>query len=388
MQNRITNPGDMRSEALHQAVFGQMGITNFYDMERAKERGLNDPRFLPSYMRFLLKNTPDRNAAQYSMKQDLGIGMLQSDALFKQFPRGITERDMGKVKAILEGGKGKLASGAAAAMGLPGNQLRKIESSIHDLMISGAEPLVQYAADQLSQLTDIAGSSKTTAEKVGLLADHVLGQKPGTSIAAGRGLAKVAKEMKHPFAPPAFTKSRDFYNAFVGGEGYGMGPMGPSIHALDWKKQVRFLAGSLGGKIISEDRPGSHTVTGRLSRHATGRAFDIGGSPKRLEAIYDAIRGAYGGQIDELFYTPRGSIKNDKFYSPGHFNHAVEGQHRDHVHVSLKDTADAVTIRHVIEEHGTVGEASKRALYQAIKEVTHAVQHEHARTHPNHRNRR
>lgn len=64
------------------------------------------------------------------------------------------------------------------------------------------------------------------------------------------------------------------------------------------------------------------------SYHYLGRAFDANGATSDMAAYFDYVAENYGASITELFYDPRGAIKNGKHIP-------AIGGHVDHVHTAL-----------------------------------------------------
>lgn len=88
-------------------------------------------------------------------------------------------------------------------------------------------------------------------------------------------------------------------------------------------KQAMDLATSRGLKITSTTG-GTHVAN---SFHYLGRAFDASGSPQQMAAYFDAAKARWPG-VTELFYDPRGAVKNG---SPI----PAIGGHSDHVHTAF-----------------------------------------------------
>jgi hypothetical protein len=85
---------------------------------------------------------------------------------------------------------------------------------------------------------------------------------------------------------------------------------------------------------ITSTNTGKHATN---SLHYKNRAVDLGGprpgDGPGMRRIFETIRGAFGGKITELFYTPMGySIKNGAVTAP-----IAAAGHRDHVHAGLAD---------------------------------------------------
>lgn len=75
------------------------------------------------------------------------------------------------------------------------------------------------------------------------------------------------------------------------------------------------------GLTITSTTGGRHTPG---SYHYRGRAIDVAGSPAQMAAYYNRLAGT---RPTELFYDPRGGIKNGQQIG-------AIGGHRDHVHVA------------------------------------------------------
>lgn len=77
------------------------------------------------------------------------------------------------------------------------------------------------------------------------------------------------------------------------------------------------------GLVITATTNGVHTPG---SYHYQGRAFDAAGTPKQMAKFFDRI--AKMKSPTELFYDPKGAIKNGQRIPP-------IGGHSDHVHVAF-----------------------------------------------------
>jgi hypothetical protein len=75
------------------------------------------------------------------------------------------------------------------------------------------------------------------------------------------------------------------------------------------------------GLTITSTTGGRHTPG---SYHYRGRAIDVAGTPAQMAAYYNRLAGT---RPTELFYDPRGGIKNGQQIG-------AIGGHRDHVHVA------------------------------------------------------
>ncbi|MGW8565651.1 phage tail tape measure protein [Isoptericola sp. NPDC055881] len=107
---------------------------------------------------------------------------------------------------------------------------------------------------------------------------------------------------------------------WTGGTPRGVAAMTKAVHAIDG-----------GARITSGYRPGAVTATGYPSYHGMGRAIDIV-SPN-MGRTFDLLARAFGSKAKELYYTPRGFIRN------GHYTNDVAAvtrrTHRSHVHLAL-----------------------------------------------------
>lgn len=76
---------------------------------------------------------------------------------------------------------------------------------------------------------------------------------------------------------------------------------------------------------ITSTTGGTHVPT---SWHYKGRAFDAAGKASDMAAFWEYARTTYGSELLELFYDPKGAIKNGAKI-------AAIGGHSDHVHVAI-----------------------------------------------------
>ncbi|WP_344008900.1 tape measure protein, partial [Isoptericola halotolerans] len=117
-------------------------------------------------------------------------------------------------------------------------------------------------------------------------------------------------------------------NGFGDGEGHGwpgttprgVGQMTQAVKSLD-----------PGAQITSGYRPGAVTATGRPSYHGMGRAVDIV-SPN-MGRTFDLLAQAFGSQAKELYYTPRGFIRNGR--RTNDVADVTRRTHNNHVHLAL-----------------------------------------------------
>jgi TP901 family phage tail tape measure protein len=84
-------------------------------------------------------------------------------------------------------------------------------------------------------------------------------------------------------------------------------------------------------RITSGYRPGAITATGYPSYHGMGRAIDIV-SPN-MGRTWDILRRAFGTQAKELYYTPRGFIRNGRLTTD--VAPVTRQTHYSHVHLAL-----------------------------------------------------
>jgi len=100
----------------------------------------------------------------------------------------------------------------------------------------------------------------------------------------------------------------------------GVGQMSQAVKAMDPT-----------ARITSGYRPGAVTATGYPSFHGMNRAVDIVSAD--MGRTWDMLRSAFGTSAKELYYTPRGFIRN------GHLTNDVAAvtrrTHRSHVHLAL-----------------------------------------------------
>jgi TP901 family phage tail tape measure protein len=114
------------------------------------------------------------------------------------------------------------------------------------------------------------------------------------------------------------------------GDGEGAGWPGKTPHGVS---QMTSAVKSLdsGAQITSGYRPGAVTSTGYPSYHGMGRAIDIV-SPN-MGRTWDLLRRAFGSRAKELYYTPRGFIRNGQMTND--VASVTRAQHYSHVHLAL-----------------------------------------------------
>ncbi|MEU2199680.1 phage tail tape measure protein [Isoptericola sp. NPDC019482] len=106
---------------------------------------------------------------------------------------------------------------------------------------------------------------------------------------------------------------------WTGGVPRGVSAMSKAVRSID-----------PGARITSGYRPGAVTATGYPSYHGMGRAIDIV-SPN-MGRTWDLLRRAFGSQAKELFYTPRGFLRNGVM---GGAAPVTRRTHYSHVHLAL-----------------------------------------------------
>jgi TP901 family phage tail tape measure protein len=84
-------------------------------------------------------------------------------------------------------------------------------------------------------------------------------------------------------------------------------------------------------RITSGYRPGAITATGHPSYHGMGRAIDIV-SPN-MGRTWDLLRRAFGSKAKELYYTPRGFVRNGRLTND--VAAVTKRTHFSHVHLAL-----------------------------------------------------
>lgn len=119
------------------------------------------------------------------------------------------------------------------------------------------------------------------------------------------------------------------FTALGKGDGEGMYTGGTPRGVAAMSSAVRQMDPS--ARITSGYRPGAKTATGFTSYHALGRAIDIV-SPN-MGRTFDMLRAAFGPRIKELYYTPRGFIRNGRPTTD--VAPVTRRTHRDHVHLAL-----------------------------------------------------
>jgi hypothetical protein len=189
LQDSVTNPGDEASEALDFSVFRKMGAKSLYDVKMLQEEGLNNRKYLPTLFQTVEGSAPNNEAA------DIGLNMKTKGALSLHMLKALrgklggrlsnlTTGSLSDLEGMLGHGAGFVAKGGAGAMeNMPGNQLRKIEAHLHDILMKIGEPaldkLIKLAdkADQTAtSLQGILTSNATIAHKTTAMADLMMRQ--------------------------------------------------------------------------------------------------------------------------------------------------------------------------------------------------------------------
>ncbi|MFI2104102.1 phage tail tape measure protein [Isoptericola sp. NPDC019693] len=114
------------------------------------------------------------------------------------------------------------------------------------------------------------------------------------------------------------------------GDGEGAGWTGSTPRGVSqMSKAVRSM--DPGARITSGYRPGAVTATGYPSYHGMGRAIDIV-SPN-MGRTFDLLARAFGSRAKELYYTPRGFIRNGR--RTNDVAAVTRRMHYSHVHLAL-----------------------------------------------------
>lgn len=97
-----------------------------------------------------------------------------------------------------------------------------------------------------------------------------------------------------------------------------------------WQQMYNAVAAAVPGTHLSSGYRNTMTATGRVSRHALGRAVDLTGN---MDRIFEWIHGAYPNAY-ELIYSPKGG--RQLYHGAPHFyGEPTRGDHWDHVHWSM-----------------------------------------------------
>ncbi|QUE26056.1 tape measure protein [Microbacterium phage SanaSana] len=112
------------------------------------------------------------------------------------------------------------------------------------------------------------------------------------------------------------------------------GGAGKGTKGMGWKAMWDIVKQAVPGAIKTSDfRPGSRTVNGGMSYHASGRAIDV--IPASM-ATFNALARLFPN-ASELIYTPAGSrqLLNGKPFAG--WSAAVKAQHYNHVHLAMRN---------------------------------------------------
>jgi hypothetical protein len=222
--------------------------------------------------------------------------------------------------------------------------------SQHTLLQSGSRgPEVKDLQQRLTQAGFQAGNSGVFDDKTasavqqyqqakGLQVDGKVGQQTWGSF-LGQQLPPGTQMLKGGGGAPAgggdpTGRNKDTFEPAPGGAkpgatpgaapGAATGPAGAfpangsNREKLDWAMKT---AQGMGLRITSTTG-GTHTPGSYLYK---GRAVDVAGSPAQMAKFFDTLRGT---RPTELFYDPRGGIKNGQSIG-------AIGGHGDHVHVAF-----------------------------------------------------
>jgi hypothetical protein len=394
LNDSITNPKSDAAEALNQQVFLKMGAKGIFDMEEMKEQGLSNKNYLPTLIKTVMQGTNNEKEARFVLKAQTGFSMTQWKELGAKIPgglAGITPDRMGQVENYLKHGV-DISGGAAKTMNTKGNQLRMGEATmdavmqrIGDVVVDKVAPLSRWLSDKaLPVFNMIDASGKTTAEKTTALADYFIGE-PADKLMGGT--------LSNPDIAKAHALKGMQEGVFGEGLRYSiLNKLYPD--AQPGALGLRGLAAQYGLAKVSGFRANSKTRgTGRPSLHSLGTpanpgAFDFGGAPDKMGAFFDAVRQQFGdANIKELIYSPKGMVKDGRYYAPGTFGKKTMDDHWDHVHGAVKGMGDNTLTIHV-QHDGIVGPHAQAQIDHAVGKAIDKKQTEKARTMPNKRNAR
>jgi hypothetical protein len=352
LQDAVTNPGSEASEALNFSVFRKMGAKSLYDVRYLQEEGLNNRKYLPTLFRTVEQSAPNNEAADIALQQHtngaLSLHMLK---MLRQRMGGrlsnFTSGGLKDIERMLGSGGGFLEKGGAGAMeAMPGNQLRKIEAHLHDLMMKFGEPATQKlieiagSADKtVSRLEGVLKSSDTSAHKLNAIADVVLRQAGIDPNSPGGKLVKKGASV--------------------------MGQVGDVI-AGEVKKSQEFERTHPGQKRRLGQIAGESLGLGMTQKEKDAQAWDEF-APAGSYVPYEKRR---HGKTPPVLPAVKGMFET--YDAGGGYQSASGGRHL------------VITIR----EGGLVSDASKAALKRYIHECVREGHQETVRSMPNSRNRR
>lgn len=203
----------------------QRGVTGYYATRRAKENiaAGKDPRFLGDTIQEAYQLSAHPDAAKDLLSKVLGVPMIKLDEIDNKSPgglRGITAQRTLATMRGLKGAGGRLDAGSAAAMSLPGNQVREGEATLSAVLARIGTPLVQgvgalvaKASHTVQKLMSIADSGNSIAKNTEEIANHFGG--------------KIQKFMPN-FPTPASEKARAAMLK-AGGDKMHYGPDGKPV---------------------------------------------------------------------------------------------------------------------------------------------------------------
>jgi hypothetical protein len=262
----------------------------------------------------------------WARKQAMANPVLQGQ--YDRLATGIEKRLSklrGKVRVvqgqILDGSKTQWASIAGAMSSAARRGVSETSAEFTRLRAQA------IAAMQLMGLTRGEASTVLKGGSKGRKASEALSRGSAYEARAQLGTGGVGMGVPIPGGP-----SGDGWGARRG-DGAGAGGSASLMGANPGLGGYASEAAGYGLRVSSGRRPGAITNAGGVSYHSSGNALDLAGSPGQMMSFAQHMATKYGGQLEELIYSPMGySIKNGSRTAP----YAV-ADHYDHVHVA--DTA-------------------------------------------------
>lgn len=282
----------------------------------------------------------------------------------------------------------------ATSMGMPIGKARDLADSLGlikdkkitvDADTAPARKKSESAAEYIDRLkgTITADGDTAPARKKGESAKAYIDRLRSTiEVKADTGPAEIKVD---EFISKARKTIVKIGTSFLGGfgpqgDGEGAGWSGSTPRGVSqMSKAVQSL--DPGARITSGYRPGAVTATGFPSYHGMGRAIDIV-SPNKGRT-FDLLKRAFGSRAKELYYTPRGFIRNGR---PTNDVAAVtRATHYSHVHLALANgggvrgrgtgTSDEIPAWLSNGEHVlTAAEVRKLGGQQAVYRLRGAIQ--------------
>jgi hypothetical protein len=236
----IQGATDDASVAFQEATLrDQRGVRGYYSLRRFKEQVASDPTAIRDVIREAYQLTQNDDQAKDLISRQTGIPMTLLDSMGKGTKgglRNIGSNNIGIMRALKASG-GMLDKGAAAAMGLPGNQFREAEATVSGTMGRMGTPIVQMAgtlaqkaSEQIIGIMKVFDENKKSNAHLGKIENSVaqMAQKISPTFPTNQSVQqKAAFKKKYGMNPE--DAHYDLNGNPVNGIGQPLTPMGGGI---------------------------------------------------------------------------------------------------------------------------------------------------------------